>query len=355
MPHGGLLSQVRKFVKVDLDSMDPAAARRHEQYTFTDMTSNQAIVYNQATHPENKSLVLDAIEYMRNIYPTPAVNALETGDRLREALDVMTVRMAHLVYPHLMGKVHAQTSPSVSYDAQKTITHARRIVSLFKAHGIPSARVCIKIPATPAGIMACKTLSSPDPDSGFHPINTLSTCVFSVAQARAAAQAGCTYVAPYFNQLRVHFDETTWVKYDDPGREHPMSSVIALIIAALKGSNTLQVASIKNVPEVLALAALRPDHITLSASLLEELAAAPAVAETDIAPITSDPRALEPIDYLAEDCAALALALKNEPDVEHRINDAIRLFGECELRSMEYMRSAAKILGVKCGEGLWTD
>ncbi|KAG6840694.1 hypothetical protein C0991_004996, partial [Blastosporella zonata] len=154
--------------------MDPAVAQRHGQYTFTDMTSNQAIVYNQATHPENKSLVLEAIEYVHNIHTIPAASASDTGARLREVLNVVAVRMAHLVYPHLKGKILVQTSPSVSYDAEETIAaHARRIVDLFEAHGIPSAQVCVKIPATSAGIAACYALSSPDSDSGFAPINTL--------------------------------------------------------------------------------------------------------------------------------------------------------------------------------------
>ncbi|KAG6918402.1 hypothetical protein DXG01_014803 [Tephrocybe rancida] len=362
MFHGGqLLSQLRSIVRVDLDSMDPAAAQRHEQYTFTDMTSNQAIVNNQATYPENKTLVLDAIEYVRTLHRGPAVSAVEVGDRLREALDVVsliwdaqTVRMAKLVYPHLTGKVHAQTSPSVSNDTQKTIVHARRIVNLFEAHGIPSARVCIKIPATPAGITACRVLSSPSPD--VPAINTLATCVFSLPQARAAAQAGCTYAAPYFNELRVHFDETTWVKYDNPVREHPMSPVIASIVAALKGSNTLVMpASIKNVPEVLALVALRPDHITISAPLLDELAVLPALPEADLAHVTSEVTdELEHTDFLANDGAALASALINDPDVERRIQDAINLFADCELQAMEYVRSGAQTSGVKWdGEALW--
>lgn len=54
------------------------------------------------------------------------------------------------------------------------------------------ARVCIKIPATPESMVACQLLKKDN-------INTLATCVFSVAQAQTAARAGCLYVAPYFN------------------------------------------------------------------------------------------------------------------------------------------------------------
>jgi transaldolase len=48
--------------------------------------------------------------------------------------------------------------------------------------------------------MACSALE----ESG---IRTLATTVFSMAQAVLAAEVGCTYVAPYVNELKVHFDK----------------------------------------------------------------------------------------------------------------------------------------------------
>ncbi|KAG6848028.1 hypothetical protein H0H93_004084 [Arthromyces matolae] len=371
--HESLLSQLQKLVTIDLDSMDPTVAQHYPQYTFTNMTSNQFIVYNQATHPENKSLVLEAIDYVRALYTHSPSNAVEVADRLMETLDVITIRMALLVYPHLTGKVLAQTSPTFAHDTQKTVAHARRIISHFESHGIPSARVCIKIPATPAGIVACHVLSSPSVESGLRPINTLGTCLFTLEQARAAAQAKCSYISPYYNELRVHFDPTTYVKYEDPLREHPMSAVIASIIAALKGSSTLVMpASLKSVEEVIALARLRPDHLTIPAPLLNELDKVPAVLESELAPflsgksiqlkacgvlinvtLTAPPlveAVLQPTDFIENDGAALTTALRSVPDVERRIQDALSLFGDCELRAMEFVRSHAETLDAKWDE-----
>ena len=58
--------------------------------------------------------------------------------------------------------------------------------------------MCIKIPATPESIIACKYLEQLG-------IRTLATCRFSVPQGMAAHQAGCLYVAPYFNGLSSEF------------------------------------------------------------------------------------------------------------------------------------------------------
>lgn len=47
--------------------------------------------------------------------------------------------------------------------------------------------------------MACRTLEQ----AGIH---TLATTLFTLTQAVLAAEVGCTYVAPYVNQLKVHFE-----------------------------------------------------------------------------------------------------------------------------------------------------
>ena len=47
--------------------------------------------------------------------------------------------------------------------------------------------------------MACRALEL----TGIH---TLATTLFTMPQAVLAAEVGCSYVAPYVNQLRVHFE-----------------------------------------------------------------------------------------------------------------------------------------------------
>lgn len=82
-----------------------------------------------------------------------------------------------------------------------TLTQLPGIVSHFKqlAPAFDTSRVCVKIPATWEGLQACRELEKKG-------IATLATTVFSLEQAVLAADAGCRYVAPYVNELRVHFD-----------------------------------------------------------------------------------------------------------------------------------------------------
>lgn len=75
------------------------------------------------------------------------------------------------------------------------------IVSHFKqlAPEFDASRICIKIASTWEGLQACRELEE-------RGIATLATTVFGPEQAALAADLGCTYIAPYVNELRVHFD-----------------------------------------------------------------------------------------------------------------------------------------------------
>jgi transaldolase len=66
--------------------------------------------------------------------------------------------------------------------------------------GFDPSRVCIKIPSTWEGLEACRLLEL----SG---IATLATTLFTIEQAWLAGNVGCEYIAPYVNELKVHFEE----------------------------------------------------------------------------------------------------------------------------------------------------
>lgn len=129
------------------------------------------------------------------------------------------VRLAIGMAKHIYGRVHVQVNPYYSYSSEKIVVNALRmsgpshdvvfepgadhafvgIVQLFQhvQPGFDVTRVCIKIPSTWEGMMACHTLQL----AGVH---TLATTLFSMTQAVLAAEVGCTYIAPYVNELKVH-------------------------------------------------------------------------------------------------------------------------------------------------------
>ncbi|KAI0037104.1 aldolase [Vararia minispora EC-137] len=325
-----LLASVRARVVVDVDSMDPAVATAHvADGRFSDMTSNQAIANGESARPEQAAVLAQAIDTARK------EGAGKSHDEIvQHAVDLFTVLLAKNVLPHLTGRVHAQTAPATAYDTAATIAHAARLVDLFAANGVPADRVCIKIPATPESLLACAALEK-------RGIRTLATTLFSVPQAIAAHQARCLYVAPYFNELPVHFEPAVWKPYADTAREHPMSPVILHIVAtyrALDAKTLVMPASIVTAEEVLALVSLSPHHLTLSPAVLNKLAALPASPLPDALPLPTVPDA--PPAYLESSAAPLRDALAADTETTRKLADALRIFSAQEAALKERIGAA---------------
>ncbi|GBE78196.1 Transaldolase [Sparassis crispa] len=339
-----LLSHLRGRLVVDVDSMDPAVASRHTgtDQQFCDMTSNQAIVCSEAARRDKANILKAACDNVRGSEAT-------SDTQVADALDLLNILLAKEVYPYLTGRVHVQTSPSTAYDTERTVAHAKKLVALFEANGIPSSRVCIKIPATPESIVACQYLEKIG-------IRTLATCLFSVHQAVAASQAGCLYVAPYFNELRVHFEPGLWKEYENTVLEHPMAPIIGAIVQTFKGigSNTLVMpASIVTLSEAIALASLNPDHLTLSAAVLDQLAAANSpenvlgdpkshhpevhLATPPTSTGSSEPSILE-TNFLSKGADALRQALAADAEAQRKLADALKIFDEMEQQTKTLIR-----------------
>ncbi|KAG8981470.1 hypothetical protein FRB90_007230, partial [Tulasnella sp. 427] len=139
-----LLDQFRKDTILDLDANDAEVAKTHGP--FGNMTSNQAIIFGELSKPHHDELVRESARQ--------ALKDIEQGVEKDSAADLtvdwMTAKLGAEVLPLLdiKGFVLAQTHPSQARNTDATVSHARRMVRLYERAGIPSSRVCIKIPAT---------------------------------------------------------------------------------------------------------------------------------------------------------------------------------------------------------------
>ena len=179
------------------------------------MLHNQAIVNIELQKPQNESLVVKSLQQAKQLYEqynSEATFEQFASEVLVSSLSQMTslyhltlqppqaVNLSARMLPYLTGRALIQTNPYNAYSTSATIANAKRIIAVYKtvAPDHPSDRVCIKIPRTWEGIAACKELEKQG-------IVTLATTLFSMEQAALAAAAGCSYIAPYVNELPVHF------------------------------------------------------------------------------------------------------------------------------------------------------
>ncbi|KAK4237530.1 hypothetical protein C8A03DRAFT_15944 [Achaetomium macrosporum] len=288
-----LLDHLRTLNAVDCDTLDAEGkafwivSHKHANFSpiptvaaklgpFVDCTSNQAtdlplvhqaIAFAELSKGGSNGLPLYQQLIAESIQVAHWLFGKQTDATLEElAVELMMVGLSLRIAPHTTGYLHVQTNPKLAYSTVKTVKNAERIISHFKqlAPEFNTGRVCIKIPSTWEGLQACRELQKKG-------IATLATILFSLEQTALAADAGCRYIAPYVNELRVHFDPG----YIDTNPALAFCGAAQQYLDS-RMNNTTQVmaASLTSVDQVMQLAGLH--HITISPVLLAELVATPA-------------------------------------------------------------------------------
>jgi len=199
LPHGkigSLLDQLRTKSHVDIDSLDVSAAR--SLGPFRDCTSNQAIAFGELQLHQHARILKHAAQRAQRMHSRLPFSGVSLVDL---AVEVATVTLALLMLPHLTGRIHVQANPFDAYSTSKTVACGERLVAIAREMDSTflSNRMVIKVPSTWEGLMACKQLEG-------RGVRSLATTLFTLEQAVLAAEVRATYVAPYVNELRVHFE-----------------------------------------------------------------------------------------------------------------------------------------------------
>jgi len=264
-PPTTLYETLYPYINIDADVCEPnyvAALPIKPQHA----TSNPRFIHEQVINPDNKEMIEGIVKDMK-------------GASAEDVYSVIVGRQLAKIIPLIRGRVHAQTFPSKAYDADAMVAQAKSYVKAFNDAGVPTDRVCIKLPTTSAGVEAAAELKKAG-------IMSLGTCLFSVPQAVAASQAGMVAISMYFNEPLAGSDAKQWPDLKDPEFKHPMAARharIRLIYDKLERETGqkqphLKTASFVSVREVLAMTQLGAEHVTLGAPTLNDLLAGPGVS-----------------------------------------------------------------------------
>eukprot|EP01003_Olkasia_polycarbonata_P005871 NODE_585_length_797_cov_56.770053_g521_i0.p1 GENE.NODE_585_length_797_cov_56.770053_g521_i0~~NODE_585_length_797_cov_56.770053_g521_i0.p1 ORF type:complete len:214 (+),score=57.89 NODE_585_length_797_cov_56.770053_g521_i0:44-685(+) len=143
---------------------------------------------------------------------------------------------------------------------------ARKIIELYKEVGIDKSRILIKIAATWEGIKAAEILEKEG-------ITCNLTLIFSLAQAIACADAGCTLISPFVGRIFDYYKKAQGVDSFKPEEDPGVVSVTQIYNYYKKyGYNTIVMgASFRNKDQITELCGC--DRLTISPGLLDELVA----------------------------------------------------------------------------------
>ncbi len=121
--------------------------------------------------------------------------------------------------------------------------------------------VVVKFVATRAGATACAALAA-------RGTPTLLTAIYDPGQAIVAAAAGATYIAPYLGRL------------NDAGRQGIAEVIVMHEVLVATGSTTkVLLASIRSVPDMVALARHGIDSFTMAPAVAEQFFTDPTTAD----------------------------------------------------------------------------
>jgi len=172
------LDALKQYTTVVADTGD---FRQLAQFQPQDATTNPSLILKAVQKPDYQPLLAATMAQYR-------------GSPLDEAMDRLLVRFGCEILATIPGRVSTEVDARLSFDANATITRAERIIALYQAAGVDTARVLIKIAATWEGIQAAAVLEK----RGIH---TNLTLLFSFCQAVACGQARVRLISPFVGRI----------------------------------------------------------------------------------------------------------------------------------------------------------
>ena len=298
------LDALKQFTTVVADTGD---FKQLAAFQPQDATTNPSLILKAVQKPEYAPLLTETV-------------AAHRGQPLDEVVDRLLVRFGTEILSIIPGRVSTEVDARLSFDEDATYTRAERLIELYQAAGVPTARVLIKVAATWEGIRAAERLQR----RGIHCNLTL---LFSFCQAVACGQARVQLISPfvgriydwYKKQAGAGWDEAAMAGANDPG----VQSVTRIFNHYKRHGIATEVmgASFRNAGQITALAGC--DLLTISPELLAQLAATEAPLPRELDAAAARALDLPPVQY---DEPAFRLALNQDAMATEKLAEGIRAF-----------------------------
>ena len=296
------MSQLESLSQHSLVVADTGDIEAVARWKPQDATTNPSLLLTASEDPRFRPLVDNAIKEAR-------------GDA-GIAMDWLAVQFGREILKHVRGRVSTEVDARLSFDTEKSIERARRIIGLYERLGVARGRILVKLAATWEGVRAAERLER----EGIHCNMTL---LFSFAQAVACADAGVTLISPFVGRIYDWHRQQRKVEdialEEDPG----VASVTKIYTYYKKHGYATQVmgASFRKTGQILALAGC--DLLTIAPELLEKLSKADGEV---VAQLTVEKARRQPIEKIQLDEAAFRWMHNEDAMATDKLAEGIRRF-----------------------------
>jgi transaldolase len=247
------LEQLRKLTTVVADTGEIEAIKKYQP---EDATTNPSLILKAAQIAEYAPLIKQAVAYAKT-------QSSDKTQQLDDACDMLAVNIGKEILKIVPGRISTEVDARLSYNTEKSILKARKLIKMYNDAGISNDRILIKLASTWEGIRAAEVLEKEG-------INCNLTLLFSFAQARACAEAGAFLISPFVGRIMDWYkakEGRDFAPQEDPGvlsvtdiynyyKEHGYETVV-------------MGASFRNIGEILEIAGC--DRLTISPQLLQSL------------------------------------------------------------------------------------
>ncbi|CDI97162.1 transaldolase [Echinococcus multilocularis] len=291
----------------------------------TDATTNPSLILAASKMPKYSEIIEEAVRIAKT-----KSDSLE--EQVEIASDYTFVMFGEEILKIIPGRVSTEVDARLSFDKDKQIEKALRLIALYAEKGILKERILIKLSSTWEGIQAAKELELK------HGVHCNLTLLFSFFQAVACAEANVTLISPFVGRIYDWYvakkGQIEFTRLDDPG----VLSVTQIYNYYKKFGYKTEImgASFRNVNQILGLVGC--DLLTISPSLLESLASMEEVVPVALdAKLASSRSKYESPLHLDE--AAFRWAMNEDEMATDKLSEGIRKFAadsrtlECLLRA----------------------
>jgi len=187
---GRMANLLEQLNKVTVTVADTGDIHSIEKFKPRDATTNPSLITAAAQMKEYADIVDGGLRWAER---EAGPNATE-DKVVKLALDRLAVEFGLRILKVVPGRVSTEVDARLSYNTQASIEKGRYLISQYKAAGIGTDRVLIKIASTWEGIKAAEVLEK----EGIHCNLTL---LFGMHQAVACAEANVTLISPFVGRI----------------------------------------------------------------------------------------------------------------------------------------------------------
>ena len=298
------LDYLKQYSTVVADTGD---FKQLAEFKPQDATTNPSLIFKAAQIDAYRPLLEKTVKRHAN-KPT-----LEIIDHVLVAFGVEILRI-------VPGRVSTEVDARLSFDVERAVSKARKLIQLYADAGVDRKRVLIKLASTWEGIRAAEVLQK----EGIHCNMTL---LFSLVQAVAAAEAGAQLVSPFVGRIYDWYKKVAGADWDpvkSGGESDPGVQSVRKIYAYYKkfGYPTeVMGASFRNLSQILELAGC--DLLTISPDLLRKLADSEEPVQPKLSGLALGKDEIRRLE-ISE--SSFRYTLNDDPMATEKLGEGIRVF-----------------------------